>query len=119
MDLPHGVDDLIEAVLAAEPNAIIVTQSGTPFTMPWISRAKTVLHTWYGGNEIGNGIADVIYGKISPSGKLPLSWPKRIEDNPSFLCFGSDNERVWYGEDVYVGYRYYNTKKVDVLFPFG
>ncbi|KAL4966758.1 beta-glucosidase H [Aspergillus stella-maris] len=119
MDLPPGSDELISAVLDANPNAAIVIQSGTPVTMPWAGKAKALLHAWFGGNECGNGIADVLYGDVNPSGKLPLSFPVRLQDNPSYLNFRSERGRVLYGEDVYVGYRYYEKVQIPTLFPFG
>lgn len=119
MDLPPGSDDLITAVLAANPNTVVVNQSGTPVTMPWAGQAPAILQSWYGGNETGNAIADVIFGDVNPSGKLSLSFPKRNEDNPAFLNYNSDDNRVIYGEDVYIGYRYYEKTGRDPLFPFG
>ncbi|KAK4496695.1 hypothetical protein PRZ48_012677 [Zasmidium cellare] len=119
MDLPPGNDELVEAVLAANPNTAVVVQSGTPVTMPWASKAKAIVQAWYGGNETGNGIADVVFGDVNPGGKTSLSFPKRNEDNPAFLNYTSDDNRVFYGEDVYIGYRFYEKTKKDVLFPFG
>ena len=119
MDLPPHSDDLIRVVLAANPNAVIVNQSGTPVTMPWADQAKAVVQAWYGGNETGNGIADVLFGDVNPSGKLSVSFPRHLSDNPSFLNWGSERGRVLYGEDVYVGYRYYDKVARPALFPFG
>lgn len=119
MDLPPGSDDLIQAVLAANPNAAIIIQSGTPVTMPWADQSKAIVQAWYGGNETGNGIADVLFGDVNPSGKLSVSFPQRLSDNPAFLNWGSERGRVLYGEDVYVGYRYYDTTDRPALFPFG
>ena len=119
MDLPSNIDTLITRVLAANPKSIVVNQSGTPVTMPWIESAKAVLQAWYGGNETGNGIADVLFGDINPGGKLPISWPRRIQDNPTYHNFGSVRGRVLYGEDVYVGYRFYDKIDLEPLFPFG
>lgn len=120
MDLPSSLTPLIVAVLAAAPNTILITQSGTPFNMlPWSEQTKTHLHVWYGGNELGNGVADVLFGSVNPSGKLPLSFPRRIQDNPTYLNFGSDRGEVMYGEGIYVGYRYYEKVSQDVLYPFG
>ncbi|KAH6884285.1 glycosyl hydrolase family 3 N terminal domain-containing protein [Thelonectria olida] len=109
-----------EAVLAAAPDTVLITQSGTPFTMlPWADRVKTHLHAWFGGNELGNGIADVLFGAVNPSGKLPLSFPRRVEDTPTYTNFGSERGQVMYGEGIYVGYRYYEKVLRDVLYPFG
>ncbi|KAM0127291.1 hypothetical protein ACHAP3_008859 [Botrytis cinerea] len=120
MDLPSNVSKLISSVLQANPNTVIVTQSGTPINMlPWTQQASAQVHSWFGGNELGNGIADVLFGQVNPSGKLPLSFPKQLSDNPTFLNFGSQRGRVIYGEDVYVGYRYYEKLRKEVLFPFG
>ncbi|KAI3579888.1 glycosyl hydrolase family 3 N terminal domain-containing protein [Fusarium oxysporum f. sp. albedinis] len=119
MDLPGSLPRLASAVLAAVPDAIVVTQSGTPFNMLWAESAKTHVHAWLAGNETGNGIADVLFGATCPSGKLPLSFPRRLQDTPTFLNFGSERGRVIYGEDIYVGYRYYEKVDRDVLYPFG
>lgn len=119
MDLPAHTDELIDRVLEANPNTVIVVQSGTPVSMPWIDSAKAVLHAWYGGNETGGGIADVVYGEVNPSGKLPITFPRRLEDNPSSLNYRSEGGRCLYGEDVYVGYRYFDLAKVQPMFPFG
>ncbi|KAH8659860.1 glycoside hydrolase superfamily [Xylariales sp. PMI_506] len=119
MNLPPGTDALIAAVLSAQPNAVVVLQSGTPVTMPWIGSAKAVLQAWYGGNETGNAIADVVFGRVNPAGKLPLTFPRRLKDNPAYLNYRSEAGRVLYGEDVYVGYRYYDEMEIEPLFPFG
>ncbi|KAF5643018.1 beta-glucosidase K [Fusarium tjaetaba] len=119
MDLPGSLPRLASAVLAAAPDTIVVTQSGTPFGMLWAESAKTHVHAWLAGNETGNGLADVLFGATCPSGKLPLSFPRRIQDTPTFLNFGSERGRVIYGEDIYVGYRYYEKVDRDVLYPFG
>jgi beta-glucosidase len=119
MDLPPGTDELISRVLDANPNAAVVIQSGTPVTMPWAHKANVLAQAWFGGNELGNGIADVLYGDVNPSGKLSLSFPVRLQDNPSYINFGSDRGRVLYGEDIYVGYRYYEKTELQPLFPFG
>ncbi|KIW19815.1 hypothetical protein PV08_00390 [Exophiala spinifera] len=119
MDLPPGSDDLIKAVLAVNPNTAIVIQSGTPVAMPWLKDAPALLQAWYGGNETGNAIADVVFGNTNPSGKLPLSFPIRNEDNPAFLNYKSERQRAVYGEDVYIGYRFYEKTKKEVAFPFG
>ena len=119
MDLPPGSDELIAAVTAANPNTAVVIQSGTPVTMPWLSKTPALLQAWYGGNETGNAIADVLFGDVNPSGKAPLSFPVRNEDNPAYLNFRSERGRVLYGEDVYIGYRFYERTKLPVEIPFG
>ncbi|KAJ5833683.1 hypothetical protein N7474_001994 [Penicillium riverlandense] len=119
MDLPPGSDELISRVLAANPSAVVVLQSGTPVTMPWLDSARTLVQAWFGGNECGNGIADVLYGDVNPSGKLPLTFPRRLQDNPSYVNFRSERGRVLYGEDIYVGYRYFEKSDLAPAFPFG
>ncbi|KAM0518910.1 hypothetical protein ACHAPE_003900 [Trichoderma viride] len=119
MDLPPGVDDMISQVLDAAPNAVVVNQSGTPVTMAWAHKARAIIQAWYGGNETGHGISDVIFGAVSPSGKLPLSWPVDVKHNPAYLNYASVGGRVLYGEDVFVGYKFYEKTGREVLFPFG
>lgn len=119
MDLPSNTDDLIFAVAEANPNTIVVLQSGTPVSMPWVNKISGLLQAWYGGNETGNAIADVLYGDTNPSGKLPLSFPIQVEDNPTFLNYRSERGRVLYGEDIYIGYRFYEAIKRATLFSFG
>ncbi|KAL8293753.1 hypothetical protein RQP46_000454 [Phenoliferia psychrophenolica] len=120
--LPGETDALVAAVLAVNPNTIVVTQSGTPVAMPWIKEASTVVHAFFGGNELGNGLADVLFGHTNPSGKLPLTFPVRLEDNPAFHSFGITTEtpgKVVYGEGIYVGYKHYEKMQLAPLFPFG
>jgi beta-glucosidase len=119
MDLPPGSDDLISRVLAVNPNAVVVIQSGTPVTMPWANQARALVQAWFGGNECGNGIADVLYGDVNPSAKLPITFPRRLQDNPSYVNFRSERGRVLYGEDIYVGYRFFEKSDVAPAFPFG
>lgn len=119
MDLPGHMDALITAVASANPSTVVVMQSGTPVTLPWISSVKSLIHAWYGGNETGNAIADILFGNTNPSAKLPLSFPKRLQDNPAYLNYRTERGRTLYGEDVYVGYRWYEMLELPTLFPFG
>ena len=119
MDLPGRTDDLIAAVAAANPRTVVVVQSGTPVSMPWTKAVAGIVQAWYRGNETGNAIADVLFGDINPSGKLPLSFPIRVEDNPAYLNYRSERGRTLYREDIYIGYRYYEAVKKPVLWPFG
>ncbi|KAF2128277.1 glycoside hydrolase family 3 protein [Dothidotthia symphoricarpi CBS 119687] len=119
IDLPEHTDDLITRVLEANSKAVICISSGSPVAMPWVDKAATLLHVWYGGNETGNAISDVLYGDVNPSGKLPLSFPIRLSDNPAYLYSRAERRRLLYGEDIYVGYRFYDIMAKEVLFPFG
>ncbi|KAK0243159.1 glycoside hydrolase family 3 protein [Armillaria nabsnona] len=120
--LPGLTNDLVSKVLQANPRTVVVNQSGTPVEMPWIDDADTALQAFYGGNELGNGLADVLFGKVNPSAKLSLTFPKRLEDNPSYPSFGNkcqEHGKVLYNEGIFVGYRGYEIKKTAPLFPFG
>ncbi|KAK3699001.1 beta-glucosidase [Vermiconidia calcicola] len=119
MDLPPGVNELVESILKVNANTAIVMQSGTPVAMPWLQDTGALLQAWYGGNECGNAISDVVFGDANPGGKLPLSFPLRNEDNPAFLNQRSERNRMVYGEGAYIGYRFYEKTKRDVAFPFG
>ncbi|MGC4192241.1 MAG: glycoside hydrolase family 3 C-terminal domain-containing protein [Thermomicrobiales bacterium] len=117
--LPGEQDDLVAAVAAANPNTIVVLQTGTPVALPWLSDVVAVVQTWYPGQECGNAIADILLGDVNPSGKLTQTWPKRPEDNPAFLNYPGENGHVHYGERMFVGYRWYEARGIEPLFPFG
>ncbi|RDW62424.1 beta-glucosidase-6 [Coleophoma cylindrospora] len=119
MALPDYMDELISSIASENPNTIVVMQSGTPVEMPWLERVPALIHAWFGGNETGNGIADVLFGDVNPSAKLPLTFPIRLQHNPAYLNYRSERGRVLYGEDVYIGYRWYEAIEQAVLFPFG
>lgn len=119
LKLPGYTNDLVAAVIKANPNTVVVNQSGTPVEFPWLKDVKALVQAWFGGNELGNAIADVLYGDVNPSGKLSLSFPKRFEDNPAYLNFKTERGRVLYGEDIFVGYRFYEKLQREVAFPFG
>ncbi|KAH7325525.1 family 3 glycoside hydrolase [Rhizoctonia solani] len=119
MELPRATNRLVSAVLEANKNTAVVVISGTPVSMPWAESASTVVQSFYGGGEAGHGLADVLFGKVNPSSRLPLTFPVRDEDTPSWLNFPGQNGKVLYAEGVFVGYRHYLTYKKKVLFPFG
>ncbi|KAK3335412.1 glycoside hydrolase superfamily [Cercophora scortea] len=121
MDLPSdgSQDRLIEAVVKANPRTIVVNQSGSPVTMPWVDRVPAIIQAWYQGQEAGNALADVLFGLANPSGKLPCTFPKRLEDAPAFHNWPGENLEVVYGEGLYIGYRHYDRVKLAPLFPFG
>lgn len=122
MDLPGAADKLVAAVLAVNPNTIVVNQTGTPVAMPWADQASTVVQAFYGGNAVGYGLADVLFGKVNPSGKLSLTFPKRLADSPSDIGFGITSEntgKTIYTESIYVGYRYFEKAQLAPLFAFG
>lgn len=119
MDLPGRQDELIARVAAANPNTVVVLNVGSPVHMPWRDDVAAVLQAWYLGQEQGNAIADVLFGRVNPSGKLPTTFPQRYQDNPAYINFPGENGKVRYGEGLFVGYRYYDRKGIEPLFPFG
>ncbi|KAG5784644.1 hypothetical protein H9Q73_001708 [Fusarium xylarioides] len=121
MDLPAdgNQDRLIEAVVKANPKTVVVNQSGSPVHMPWVDRVPVILQGWYQGQEAGNALADVLFGIENPSGKLPSTFPKRIEHTPAWHTWPGENHKVLYGEGLYIGYRHYDHVKIEPLFPFG
>lgn len=119
MRLPEGHNALVEAVCAANPNTVVVLHNGSPVELPWADKPRAILEAYLGGQAVGEAVVDVLYGEVNPSGRLPESFPKRLEDNPSYLYYFGEGGVVNYNEGLFVGYRYYESKKQDVLFPFG
>src|SRR5258705_11474255 len=123
MKMPFGQDELINAVMKANPKTIIVLMGGGAIDMSqWVDRAPAILQAWYPGLEGGNALAKIIFGEVNPSGKLPMSFPKKLEDEPAHKLgqYPGDSSRVvHYFDDIYVGYRYYDTYKVEPQFAFG
>ncbi|MEZ5424870.1 MAG: glycoside hydrolase family 3 C-terminal domain-containing protein [Pyrinomonadaceae bacterium] len=120
LDLPKEQVELIEAVSNANPRTVVVITSGAPVLMDqWIGRVPAVIEAFYYGQEGGNALADVLLGKISPSGKLPATFLKRWEDSPAFGRYPGDGQKVEYTEGIFVGYRWFDEKKIEPLFPFG
>ncbi|KAI9170857.1 Beta-glucosidase B [Paramyrothecium foliicola] len=121
MDLPvdGSQDRLIEAVVKANPRTVVVNQSGSPVHMPWADSVPAIIQGWYQGQEAGNALADVIFGLASPSGKLPATFPQRIEHTPAWHNWPGENLKVLYGEGLYVGYKHYERANIAPLFPFG
>jgi beta-glucosidase len=119
LHLPMRTDELVFKVAEANPNTIVVIQGGSAVAMPWLDKVKGVVQAWYGGGEAGTGIADIIYGHVNPSGRLALTFPKRNLDNPAALSFKSFNGKTYYEEGIWVGYRHYNAREFQPLFPFG
>jgi beta-glucosidase len=118
-DIAPGHRQLLDAVIAANPNVIVVLQNGSPVAMPWIDRVDGVVEAYLGGQAGGSALADVLYGKVNPSGKLAETFPVRIEDNPTYIAWAGEEGKTYYNEGVFVGYRYYDKKNLEPLFPFG
>ncbi len=119
MSMPNCQNLLIEKVAQVQPNTIVVLHNGSPVEMPWIAKVKGVLEAYLGGQAVGAAEYDILFGKTNPSAKLPETFPVKLEDNPSYLNFPGEKDRVEYREGIFVGYRYYDKKKMEVLFPFG
>lgn len=117
--MPDCQNELIEKVAAVQPNTIVVLHNGSPVEMPWIDKVKGVVEAYLGGQAVGGAVCDILFGKVNPSAKLPETFPLRLEDNPSYLSYIGEGDVVEYREGIFVGYRYYDKKKMDVLFPFG
>lgn len=119
MKLPGKQDLLVSEVFKLNPNTIVVNYSGTPCEFPWAEEVPLILQLWFGGNELGPAIADVLFGDVNPSAKLSITFPIKLEDNPTFFNFKADNGVCLYGENVFVDYRFYEKIGKPVLFPFG
>ena len=118
-NLPANQNHLIEEVLQVNPNTLVVLNTGSPVKMPWADRAEAILQTWFAGQEFGNAMVDIITGAINPSGRLPTSFPKNIEDTPAFNSYPGKDLQMNYEEKLLVGYRWYDKKDIKTLFPFG
>ncbi|MDL2301416.1 glycoside hydrolase family 3 C-terminal domain-containing protein [Lachnospiraceae bacterium OttesenSCG-928-D06] len=119
IDMPENQNLLIEKIAAIQPNTVVVLQNGSLVAMPWADQVKGILEMYLGGEAVGSAIVELLFGDAVPSGKLAESFPYQLSDNPSYLNFPGYQGRVCYQEGVYVGYRYYDTKKMAVRYPFG
>ena len=121
--LPFGQNELIEALLKVNKNLVAVIVSGNAVEMPWVREVPSIIQSWYLGSVGGEALADVLSGDVNPSGKLPFSYPVKLEDCPAHffgeISYPGDSIRQEYKEDILVGYRWYDTKKIRPLFPFG
>ncbi len=121
LELPYNQDAVIAAIAEANPNTVVALVSGNAVAMPWLGKVPAVLQTWYLGSEAGHSFADVVFGDVNPSGKLPFTFPAALEDSPAhyngkaFPCDGKN----FYDEGIYVGYRWFENKGIKPLFAFG
>lgn len=119
-EMPELQAELIATVAQANTNTIVVLINGTPLHMGlWLDKVSAVIEAWYPGQEGGNAIADMLFGKVNPSGKLPTTFPKEIEDTPSFNNYPGEKGLVQHAEGIFTGYRHYEKNAVEPLFPFG
>ena len=127
LELPYNQGSLIEALAQANKNLVVVNISGSPVSMPWADKVPSIVQDWYLGSEAGNSLADVLSGDVNPSGKLPFTFPARIEDNPlkterQYPGINRENSPYWdayYDEGIFIGYRWYDTKGIEPQFAFG
>ena len=121
MSLPYDQDALIEALVAANPRTVVALVSGNAVAMPWVDKVPAILQCWYLGSEAGESIADVLFGDVNPSGKLPFTFPKALADSPAHqegMAFPNDG-KTYYDEGIFVGYRWFEQKEIEPLFAFG
>jgi beta-glucosidase len=121
LELPYEQDALIAALVKANPNTVVVIISGNAVAMPWVKQVPSIVEAWYGGTEAGNAIARVLFGDVNPSGKLPFSFPVRLQDNSAHAVgeYPGDGKNVVYKDDIFVGYRWLDKEKIKPLFAFG
>jgi beta-glucosidase len=119
MTLPPPQDELVRAMSAVTPHTVIVVNAASPVAMDWAEHVGAVLQCWFAGEEWGHALADVLSGDVSPSGKLPTTFPARIEDTPAFTNYPGERGEVRYGEGVFVGYRWYDAREIAPRFCFG
>ena len=122
-DLSFGQNELIAGLAKVNKNVLVVTFGGNPYATPWLADVKALVHCWYLGSMAGTSLANVLTGKVNPSGKLPVTWAVNLNDYPCFK-YGKEgypgvDKQVYYKEGIYVGYRYFDTNKVRPQFPFG
>lgn len=121
LELPYAQDKVISALAKVNPNLVVVIISGNAVAMPWADEVNGIVEAWFGGSEAGNALADVLFGKVNPSGKLPFTFPGKLEDNGAHAlgAYDPDAVRVEYKEGIYVGYRWADKMQVKPLFAFG
>lgn len=119
LELPPGHNDLIEAVAAVQARVVVILMNGSAVTMPWVGKVGAIVEAWLGGQAGGGAVADVLTGRVNPSGKLAETFPARLEDTPAYPDFPARDKNALYGERCFIGYRYYDVRRLAPLFPFG
>lgn len=119
ISLPANQNDLLEKIVAVNPNVVVVLENGSVLEMPWADKVRAIVETYLAGEAVGEATWDILLGKVNPSGKLSESFPLRLQDNPTYGTFGKDRNQEDYHEGIFVGYRYYDLHDAPVRFPFG
>ncbi len=117
--LPGRQDELVSRVAAANPRTVVVVNAGSPIAMPWLDDVAAVLQVWFPGSEVGNALVDVLLGVAEPGGRLPVTFPRRVEDTPAFLSHPGEDGHARYAEGLFIGYRWYDARRIEPLFAFG
>jgi len=119
LDMPANQVELIEQIAAVQPNVVVVLSNGAPIVMPWLGKVKSVLEAYLGGQAFGGAVADLLFGDVNPSGKLAETFPQSVKQSSAYPYFPGEGDVVEYREGILVGYRYFDTKEIEPLFPFG
>lgn len=117
--LPGDQNELIARIAKVNASTVVVLINGAPVSMPWVNEVNAIIEAYYPGQEGGNAIANVLFGKVNPSGKLPETFPLKLSDNPAYEYYPGNNDKVNYTEGIFVGYRHYDSRNIEPLFPFG
>ncbi|MFW5798796.1 MAG: beta-glucosidase family protein, partial [Planctomycetota bacterium] len=119
LEFPGSQNAVIARLAEANPRFAVLMVSGSPYTMPWIERVPAVVQLWYAGMEAGHVAAGVLFGDVNPSGKLPVTFPKQLTDSPAHALDDYHDDACFYKEDIFVGYRWFDARGIEPLFPFG
>jgi beta-glucosidase len=117
--LPGAQDELVRRVAAANPRTVVVVNAGSPVSMPWLDAVPAVMQIWFPGEEVGNSLSDVLLGDAEPGGRLPMTMPRRLAHTPAYLSHPGEGGTARYDERAFIGYRWYDARGIDPLFPFG
>ena len=119
LNLPGLQDEVIPALAQANNNFVAVMVGGSAYAMPWVEQVPAIVHMWYAGMEGGTAVANILFGDVNPSGKLPFTFPVKLNDSPAHYLDDYDKDICYYKEDIFVGYRWYDEREIDPLFCFG
>ena len=119
LNMPNCQNTLIAKIAEVQKNVIVVLHNGSPVLMPWKDQVKGIVEAYLGGQAVGKAEVRVLFGEVNPSGRLSETFPNRLEDTPCYLTYGKGRDHAEYREGVFVGYRYYTTRDMDVQYPFG
>jgi beta-glucosidase len=119
MDLPGAQDELVRRVAEVNPNTVVVLNAGSPVSMPWLDSVAAVMQVWFPGEAVGESLCDVLLGDAEPGGRLPTTIPRRLDDTPAYRSHPGTGGIARYDERQFIGYRWYDARHIEPLFPFG